>query len=53
MGKYIIEYNKTKDIYEIYKQNKKGFYNFVEYVEKDKIELWKHQHKKCILILKG
>ena len=35
---YKIEYNDKKDIYELYKKNIKGFYNFKKYINKQDID---------------
>lgn len=46
MSKFIIEKSQNKEnTFEVWKKNKKGFYNFIKYIASDEIENFKHEHK--------
>lgn len=54
MNKYIIEKSLSKkNTYEIWKLNKKGFYNFISYIPKEEINEFKTVHKKDKIIEKS
>lgn len=46
MSKFIIEKSQNREnTFEVWKKNKKGFYNFIKYIASDEIENFKHEHK--------
>lgn len=52
--KYSIEKSTNKrNTYEIWKYNsRRGFYNFVAYISKDEVEIFKRMHKNDIIVEK-
>ena len=53
-SKYIIEKSTNKrETFEVWKKNqKKGYYNFIEYITKDEIKDFKNNHKRDEIIEK-
>lgn len=53
--KYIIEKSTSKrNYYEIWKKNqKKGYYNFIDYISGEEIETFKNMHKKDEVVIKS